>query len=69
MWMKPSHLGDLQTIMRSASVLEREAQDAANIAGPAMTFEKAQVLATLALSKRIEALIHVQLYSSEKEEE
>lgn len=69
MWMRPGHLGDLMAIMRGASVLEREAQDAANIAGPVQTFEKAQVLATLALSKRLECLIHIQLYNSPEEED
>lgn len=69
MMMKPHHLGDLTAIMRGASVLEREAQDAANIAGPVQTFEKAQVFATLAVSKRLEALLHVQLYSSPEGED
>jgi len=64
MRMRPSHLQDLQAIMRGANVLEREAQDEANMAGPTKAVEKAQVLATLALSKRIEALIHCQLYSA-----
>ncbi len=69
MRMRQGHLGDLQSIMRGASVLEREAQDAANMAGPTKSVEKAQVLATLALSKRVEALIHCQLYNSPEPED
>lgn len=64
MMMKPGHLGDLQTIMRSANVLEKDAVDLiVPFAGPAGKAAKAQTLAILALSKRLEALLHVQLYS------
>ncbi len=69
MRMRQGHLGDLQAIMRGASLLEREAQDEANMAGPTKAVEKAQVLATLALSKRVEALIHCQLYNSPEAED
>lgn len=69
MQMRPGHLGDLMAIMRGANVLEGHATDLLAKAGPNPIIEKAQVFATLALSKRLEALLHVQLYSSPEGED
>jgi hypothetical protein len=68
--MRQGHLHDLQTIMRSATVLEKDAVDLiVPFAGPAGKAAKAQTLATLAVSKRLEALIHCLLYNSPEDED
>ncbi len=64
MQMRPGHLGDLMAIMKSAEGFEEESKEAAN-----NNWNRAAVFATLAVSKRLEALLHVQLYSSPEGED